>query len=169
MILIPCSLPLLFDRIWSSGQRAWSTCPSICPCLCSSWVYRSSYMECCCMISSYMYGSSFLLLVLGCSFCLEECLTVCLLVVLILFVSQFQIPNGIGTILGIIQLLLYAYFRKGSREEAKLPLLVTHTWACQRTRFGTPFTVIFPLSFFPGLACGYLCTRTFKWCSRGAV
>lgn len=79
------------------------------------------------MISSYMYGSSFLLLVLGCSFCLEECLTVCLLVVLILFVSQFQIPNGIGTILGIIQLLLYAYFRKGSREEAKLPLLVTHT------------------------------------------
>nr|CAB3477306.1 unnamed protein product [Digitaria exilis]CAB3477307.1 unnamed protein product [Digitaria exilis]CAB3477309.1 unnamed protein product [Digitaria exilis] len=37
------------------------------------------------------------------------------------------IPNGIGTILGIIQLLLYAYFRKGSREEAKLPLLVTHT------------------------------------------
>uniref|UniRef100_K3XRL3 Bidirectional sugar transporter SWEET n=2 Tax=Setaria italica TaxID=4555 RepID=K3XRL3_SETIT len=37
------------------------------------------------------------------------------------------IPNGIGTILGIIQLLLYAYFRKGSRGEARLPLLVTHT------------------------------------------
>ncbi|OEL29744.1 Bidirectional sugar transporter SWEET2a [Dichanthelium oligosanthes] len=37
------------------------------------------------------------------------------------------IPNGIGTILGIIQLLLYAYFKKGSGEEARLPLLVTHT------------------------------------------
>jgi solute carrier family 50 protein (sugar transporter) len=58
---------------------------------------------------------------------LEGCLTACLLVVLILFVSLFQIPNGIGTILGIVQLMLYAYFRKGSSEEAKLPLLVTHT------------------------------------------
>ncbi|KQK08221.1 bidirectional sugar transporter SWEET2a [Brachypodium distachyon] len=37
------------------------------------------------------------------------------------------IPNGIGTILGVIQLLLYAYFRKGSKEEARRPLLVTHT------------------------------------------
>ncbi|CAL4956304.1 unnamed protein product [Urochloa decumbens] len=37
------------------------------------------------------------------------------------------IPNGIGTVLGIIQLLLYAYFRKGSKDEARLPLLVTHT------------------------------------------
>uniref|UniRef100_A0A0A9HL14 Uncharacterized protein n=1 Tax=Arundo donax TaxID=35708 RepID=A0A0A9HL14_ARUDO len=37
------------------------------------------------------------------------------------------IPYGIGTILGIIQLLLFAYFRKGSREETRRPLLVTHT------------------------------------------
>ncbi|KAK3164504.1 hypothetical protein QOZ80_1AG0020030 [Eleusine coracana subsp. coracana] len=37
------------------------------------------------------------------------------------------IPNGIGTVLGIIQLLLYAYFSKRSKEEARLPLLVTHT------------------------------------------
>ncbi|CAO2179637.1 unnamed protein product [Urochloa humidicola] len=37
------------------------------------------------------------------------------------------IPNGIGTVLGIIQLMLYAYFRKGSKDEARLPLLVTHT------------------------------------------
>jgi len=37
------------------------------------------------------------------------------------------IPNGIGTILGIIQLLLYAYFRKESRGEDRLPLLVTNT------------------------------------------
>ncbi|KAG8045060.1 hypothetical protein GUJ93_ZPchr0008g11823 [Zizania palustris] len=35
------------------------------------------------------------------------------------------IPNGIGTVLGVIQLLLYAYYRKGSRDE-RLPLLVTH-------------------------------------------
>ncbi|TVU34006.1 hypothetical protein EJB05_15832 [Eragrostis curvula] len=37
------------------------------------------------------------------------------------------IPNGIGTVLGITQLLLYAYFSKRSKEEARLPLLVTHT------------------------------------------
>ncbi|KAF7078462.1 hypothetical protein CFC21_082889 [Triticum aestivum] len=38
------------------------------------------------------------------------------------------VPNGIGTILGVIQLLLYAYYsRKGSRDEARRPLLVTHT------------------------------------------
>lgn len=37
------------------------------------------------------------------------------------------LPNGIGTVLGAIQLLLYAYFRKGSREDARQPLLVTHT------------------------------------------
>ncbi|BAD88223.1 putative MtN3 [Oryza sativa Japonica Group] len=36
------------------------------------------------------------------------------------------IPNGIGTVLGVIQLVLYGYFRKGSREDS-LPLLVTHT------------------------------------------
>uniref|UniRef100_A0ACD5YPR5 Uncharacterized protein n=1 Tax=Avena sativa TaxID=4498 RepID=A0ACD5YPR5_AVESA len=37
------------------------------------------------------------------------------------------IPNGIGTVLGVIQLLLYAYFRKRSRDECRRPLLVTHT------------------------------------------
>uniref|UniRef100_A0A0E0JJU9 Bidirectional sugar transporter SWEET n=1 Tax=Oryza punctata TaxID=4537 RepID=A0A0E0JJU9_ORYPU len=36
------------------------------------------------------------------------------------------IPNGIGTVLGVIQLVLYGYFRKGSSED-RLPLLVTHT------------------------------------------
>uniref|UniRef100_J3L0U5 Bidirectional sugar transporter SWEET n=2 Tax=Oryza brachyantha TaxID=4533 RepID=J3L0U5_ORYBR len=36
------------------------------------------------------------------------------------------IPNGIGTVLGIIQLVLYSYFRKGSTED-RLPLLVTQT------------------------------------------
>ena len=65
--------------------------------------------------------------IVGCSFCFEGCLTVCLLFCSSWFVSQFQIPNGIGTILGVIQLLLYAYFRKGSRGEDRLPLLVTHT------------------------------------------
>lgn len=37
------------------------------------------------------------------------------------------IPNGIGTVLGVIQLVLYAYFRKGSTDQARRPLLVTHT------------------------------------------
>ena len=33
------------------------------------------------------------------------------------------IPNGIGTVLAIIQLLLYANYSKKSREESTLPLL----------------------------------------------
>ncbi|WOL03968.1 bidirectional sugar transporter SWEET2a-like isoform X2 [Canna indica] len=33
------------------------------------------------------------------------------------------IPNGIGTLLGVVQLLLYAYYSNGSREESQLPLL----------------------------------------------
>ncbi|XP_044953644.1 bidirectional sugar transporter SWEET2a [Hordeum vulgare subsp. vulgare] len=37
------------------------------------------------------------------------------------------VPNGVGTVLGVVQLLLYAYYRKGSRDEARRPLLVTHT------------------------------------------
>ncbi|CAM0877538.1 unnamed protein product [Alopecurus aequalis] len=37
------------------------------------------------------------------------------------------IPNGIGTVLGVVQLLLYAYFREGSRDQATRPLLVTQT------------------------------------------
>ncbi|XP_008784375.2 bidirectional sugar transporter SWEET2a-like isoform X2 [Phoenix dactylifera] len=34
-------------------------------------------------------------------------------------------PNGIGTILGVIQLLLYAYYSRKSREDCRLPLLVS--------------------------------------------
>ncbi|XP_010922634.1 bidirectional sugar transporter SWEET2a [Elaeis guineensis] len=33
------------------------------------------------------------------------------------------IPNGIGTVLGVIQLLLYAYYSREAREESRLPLL----------------------------------------------
>nr|CAD1834796.1 unnamed protein product [Ananas comosus var. bracteatus] len=33
------------------------------------------------------------------------------------------IPNGIGTVLGVAQLLLYAYYGRKSREESRLPLL----------------------------------------------
>lgn len=36
-----------------------------------------------------------------------------------------QIPNGIGTVLGVVQLLLYAYYSK-SVEESRLPLVASH-------------------------------------------
>lgn len=36
------------------------------------------------------------------------------------------IPNGIGTVLGVLQLLLYAYYSRKSREESRQPLLVSH-------------------------------------------
>ncbi|PKU65183.1 bidirectional sugar transporter SWEET2a isoform X1 [Dendrobium catenatum] len=35
------------------------------------------------------------------------------------------IPNGIGSVLGVIQLLVYAYYNKRSREESSPPLLVS--------------------------------------------
>lgn len=35
------------------------------------------------------------------------------------------VPNGVGSILGVIQLLLYAYYSKKSREDSRLPLLVS--------------------------------------------
>ncbi|KAK8958268.1 Bidirectional sugar transporter SWEET2a [Platanthera guangdongensis] len=35
------------------------------------------------------------------------------------------LPNGIGSVLGVIQLLLYAYYSKRSREESMLPLLIS--------------------------------------------
>ncbi|XP_031254835.1 bidirectional sugar transporter SWEET2 isoform X1 [Pistacia vera] len=35
------------------------------------------------------------------------------------------VPNGIGTILGIVQLVLYFYYRGTSRDESRDPLIVT--------------------------------------------
>lgn len=43
-----------------------------------------------------------------------------------------QIPNGIGTVLGVVQLLLYAYYSK-SVEESRLPLVASH-WCSALTR-----------------------------------
>ncbi|KAM6584991.1 hypothetical protein CsatB_011993 [Cannabis sativa] len=36
------------------------------------------------------------------------------------------VPNGIGTILGIVQLLLYSYYSKSSREDSTEPLIVSY-------------------------------------------
>ncbi|XP_073115408.1 bidirectional sugar transporter SWEET2a-like isoform X1 [Elaeis guineensis] len=36
------------------------------------------------------------------------------------------VPNGIGTVLGVIQLLLYAYYCRKPSEESRLPLLGSH-------------------------------------------
>ncbi|KAI4333462.1 hypothetical protein L6164_018272 [Bauhinia variegata] len=36
------------------------------------------------------------------------------------------IPNGIGTILGIVQLVLYFYYTKTSREDSREPLIVSY-------------------------------------------
>jgi len=41
-----------------------------------------------------------------------------------------QLPNGVGTILGVIQLLLYVYYSRKSREDSRLPLLVSCQWFC---------------------------------------
>nr|WGU30683.1 bidirectional sugar transporter SWEET26 [Allium sativum]WGU30684.1 bidirectional sugar transporter SWEET26 [Allium sativum] len=35
------------------------------------------------------------------------------------------IPNGVGSVLGVIQLLLYAYYSRKTRDESRLPLLMS--------------------------------------------
>uniref|UniRef100_A0A6N2LYG8 Bidirectional sugar transporter SWEET n=1 Tax=Salix viminalis TaxID=40686 RepID=A0A6N2LYG8_SALVM len=42
------------------------------------------------------------------------------------FDAFIYVPNGIGTILGIMQLLLYFHYKKKSIQESKEPLIVSH-------------------------------------------
>ncbi|KAK0600482.1 hypothetical protein LWI29_015412 [Acer saccharum] len=37
------------------------------------------------------------------------------------------IPNGMGTVLGIVQLVLYFYYKRSSREESRVPLIVSYS------------------------------------------
>ncbi|KAK2638646.1 hypothetical protein Ddye_026441 [Dipteronia dyeriana] len=37
------------------------------------------------------------------------------------------VPNGMGTILGIVQLVLYFYYKGSSREESRAPLIVSYS------------------------------------------
>lgn len=47
----------------------------------------------------------------------------------LLFYFSIQTPNGIGTILGIVQLCLYCYYHRNSiAEETKEPLIVSYVW-----------------------------------------
>lgn len=51
----------------------------------------------------------------------------------ILYVLSFlnfwsQIPNGIGTILGIVQLALYSYYSSAFGEDSREPLVNSHAW-----------------------------------------
>lgn len=39
---------------------------------------------------------------------------------------NFQVPNGIGTVLGIVQLALYFYYHNSSEEDSREPLLVSY-------------------------------------------
>ncbi|KAK6946591.1 SWEET sugar transporter, partial [Dillenia turbinata] len=41
-------------------------------------------------------------------------------------VSFFAIPNGVGTLLGIVQLLLYFYYKGGSVEDSLEPMVVSY-------------------------------------------
>ncbi|XWS10184.1 hypothetical protein CRYUN_Cryun39dG0053700 [Craigia yunnanensis] len=42
------------------------------------------------------------------------------------FDAFIYVPNGIGTILGIVQLVLYFYFKRKSVEDSREPLIVSH-------------------------------------------
>lgn len=39
-----------------------------------------------------------------------------------------QVPNGVGSVLGIVQLALYTYYSRFSGEESTEPLLVSYAW-----------------------------------------
>jgi len=39
------------------------------------------------------------------------------------------VPNGIGTVLGVTQLILYFYYEKKSRDSSREPLIVSYVWS----------------------------------------
>lgn len=41
------------------------------------------------------------------------------------------IPNGIGTILGIVQLVLFCYYKNVAREDSREPLIVSYSWMAE--------------------------------------
>lgn len=43
------------------------------------------------------------------------------------FLLKFQVPNGIGTLLGVTQLLLFAHYRNSSREDSAEGLIVSYS------------------------------------------
>lgn len=46
-------------------------------------------------------------------------------------VGKMQVPNGIGTILGIVQLALYYYYSSKYGEGSREPLLASYAWIHQ--------------------------------------
>lgn len=134
-------------RIWSFKQRVLSSCHFISRFQHSWWALLFWHMESWTGIPSFTYGSS-CPLTFPCSsflvfffffFCfmlyniqtvsLQSLLlqkkVICPLVT-ITFLLKFQVPNGIGTILGIVQLALYFNYKETSGEESRDPLIVSY-------------------------------------------
>lgn len=65
----------------------------------------------------------------------------------ILFLYEFQVPNGMGTILGIVQLVLYFYYSNRSREDSREPLIVSYGWVAMMTGKGNDTDALFLLEW----------------------
>lgn len=49
---------------------------------------------------------------------------------LVLLLYKFQVPNGIGSVLGAVQLVLYGYYSRSSEDGSREPLIVSYAWIC---------------------------------------
>lgn len=47
---------------------------------------------------------------------------------LVSLLYELQVPNGIGTVLGAVQLMLYSYYSRTSREDSREHLIVSYAW-----------------------------------------
>lgn len=55
---------------------------------------------------------------------------------------ELQAPNGIGTVLAIIQLVLFSYYKNASRDNSVVPLLVSHDMINGKVKMTIfPFTI----------------------------
>ncbi|KAK6132458.1 hypothetical protein DH2020_033758 [Rehmannia glutinosa] len=44
-----------------------------------------------------------------------------------LLIVDFEVPNGIGAVLGVIQLFLFLYYKKSLRDDSTEPLIVSYS------------------------------------------
>lgn len=45
---------------------------------------------------------------------------------IVTYLFEFQVPNGIGTLLGVVQLGLYCYYKSTPEEDSSEPLMISY-------------------------------------------
>ena len=109
---------IFFHRDWWFEQRVLNSCPFTSPFQHSRWVYHSCCMESSILTPSYMW-------VFIPIFAFIWALVLFLWVICLIYAPlfKFQVPNGIGTILGSVQLLLFLYYERKDTDHTREPLI----------------------------------------------